>query len=76
MQTTMALAMVSCTLLAVLSRGVARRLTAIAGGLVLTSFLVTRLGNVPINAQIKGLDPTGRLAASVHRRGAGRGQVA
>ncbi|MFD2762979.1 DUF1772 domain-containing protein [Micromonospora eburnea] len=53
MQTTMGLALVSIAVLAVLCRGVARRLAATAGVLVATSFLVTRFGNVPINAKIK-----------------------
>lgn len=53
MQTTMALAVISAVLLAILARGPARRLAGLASALVLTSFLVTRFGNVPINAQIK-----------------------
>lgn len=53
MQTTMGLAVVSCAALAALSHGTARRLAAVASGLVLTSFLITRFGNVPINAKIK-----------------------
>ncbi|MFJ8582186.1 anthrone oxygenase family protein [Micromonospora sp. NPDC093277] len=53
MQSTMGLAVLSSVVLAVLSRGAARRLAATAGALVATSFLVTRFGNVPINAKIK-----------------------
>ncbi|WP_433255726.1 anthrone oxygenase family protein [Streptosporangium sp. CA-135522] len=53
MQTTMALAMLSSFVLAVMTRAVPRLLAAGAGALVLTSFLVTRFGNVPINGQIK-----------------------
>ncbi|SBT44809.1 DUF1772 domain-containing protein [Micromonospora narathiwatensis] len=53
MQTTMGLAVVSSAVLALLSRGAARRLAATASTLVATSFLVTRFGNVPINAKIK-----------------------
>ncbi|NUT54285.1 MAG: DUF1772 domain-containing protein [Saccharothrix sp.] len=52
-QTTMALAALSSIALAVLTRGRARPAAAAAGLLVVTSFLVTRLGNVPINARIK-----------------------
>ncbi|MEU4713690.1 anthrone oxygenase family protein [Micromonospora purpureochromogenes] len=53
MQTTMGLAMVSSLALAVLVRGAARRLAAVASALVATSFLVTRFGNVPINGRIR-----------------------
>ncbi|MCZ7438749.1 DUF1772 domain-containing protein [Micromonospora sp. WMMC241] len=52
-QTTMGLALVGSVALAVLHRGRLRLLAASAGALVLTSFLVTRFGNVPINARIK-----------------------
>ncbi|MET8908913.1 DUF1772 domain-containing protein [Micromonospora sp. NPDC004551] len=52
-QTMMALAVLSSVLLVVLSRGVPRLLAAGAGLMALTSFLVTRFGNVPINQQIK-----------------------
>jgi uncharacterized membrane protein len=53
MQTTMALAVLSALTLAVLSRGVPRYLAGSAGLLAVTSFLVTRFGNIPINGQIK-----------------------
>lgn len=53
MQTAMALAATSSLALAVLSRGRARRLAGVAAALTVTSFLVTRFGNVPINGQIK-----------------------
>ncbi|MER6590619.1 anthrone oxygenase family protein [Micromonospora purpureochromogenes] len=53
MQTTMGLALLSSLALAVLLRGAARRLAAVASALVATSFLVTRFGNVPINGRIK-----------------------
>lgn len=53
MQTTMALAALSSIALAVLSRGRRRYLAAAAGALAVASFLITRLGNVPINGQIK-----------------------
>ncbi|RKR93021.1 uncharacterized protein DUF1772 [Micromonospora pisi] len=52
-QTVMASAAVSTVAFAVLVRGRARLLAAGSGGLVLLSFLVTRFGNVPINAEIK-----------------------
>lgn len=52
-QTVMACAAVSSLALAVLVRGRARSPAAGSGGLVLLSFLVTRFGNVPINAEIK-----------------------
>ncbi|WP_280404540.1 DUF1772 domain-containing protein [Nocardia brasiliensis] len=52
MQITMAAAALSCFGLAVLLRGRARTLAVGAGALVVGSFLVTRLGNVPINHQI------------------------
>ncbi|MFG2057580.1 anthrone oxygenase family protein [Micromonospora sp. NPDC048930] len=53
MQSLMGLSVLSLAVLAVLSRGTARRLTAVAATLVLASFVVTRFGNVPINAKIK-----------------------
>jgi uncharacterized membrane protein len=52
-QTTMGLALASSVLLAALIRNRPRLLAAGAGALVLVSFLVTRFGNVPINAKIK-----------------------
>jgi uncharacterized membrane protein len=53
MQTTMALAALSCLALALLARSGQRYLAATAGVLAVASFLITRLGNVPINGQIK-----------------------
>ncbi|MEU8418119.1 DUF1772 domain-containing protein [Amycolatopsis japonica] len=53
MQTAMALAAISSLTLALLSRGRPRWLAGVAAGLVVTSFLVTRFGNVPINGRIK-----------------------
>ncbi|MGO1051422.1 anthrone oxygenase family protein [Crossiella sp. CA198] len=53
MQTTMAAAALSALALAVLCRGLPRVVGALAGLLVVGSFLVTRFGNVPINGQIK-----------------------
>lgn len=53
MQTAMALATVSSLVLAILLRGTPRLLAAGASALAVTSFLVTRFGNVPINGQIK-----------------------
>jgi len=53
MQTTMALAALSALTLAVLSRGRRRYVAGTAGVLAVASFLITRLGNVPINGQIK-----------------------
>ncbi|OLZ58288.1 DUF1772 domain-containing protein [Amycolatopsis keratiniphila] len=53
MQTAMALAAISSLALALLSRGRPRLLAAVAAALVVTSFLVTRFGNVPINGRIK-----------------------
>ncbi|MEJ2854101.1 MULTISPECIES: DUF1772 domain-containing protein [unclassified Saccharothrix] len=53
MQTTMALAALSSLTLAVLTRGTRRRLAGTAGALAVASFLITRLGNVPINGRIK-----------------------
>ncbi|MFB7864216.1 MULTISPECIES: anthrone oxygenase family protein [unclassified Streptomyces] len=53
MQGTMAVSAVSCLALAVAERGRARVLAGAAGLLVVASFLITRFGNVPINARIK-----------------------
>ncbi|WP_084735746.1 DUF1772 domain-containing protein [Actinophytocola xinjiangensis] len=53
MQTTMATAALSTVALAVLTRGRRRWLVGAAGALAIASFLVTRLGNVPINGRIK-----------------------
>ncbi|MFI9817680.1 DUF1772 domain-containing protein [Saccharothrix variisporea] len=53
MQTTMALAALSSLALAVLVRGTHRYLAGAAGALAVASFLITRLGNVPINGRIK-----------------------
>lgn len=53
MQTAMALAAISSLALAFLSRGRARLLAGAAAALAVTSFLVTRFGNVPINGRIK-----------------------
>ncbi|SHF54908.1 DUF1772 domain-containing protein [Streptoalloteichus hindustanus] len=53
MQTTMALAALSSLALAWLARGAPRHLAFGAGALAVASFLITRLGNVPINGQIK-----------------------
>ena len=52
-QTVMACAAVGSVTWAVLERGRSRLLAAGSGGLVLVAFLVTRFGNVPINARIK-----------------------
>jgi uncharacterized membrane protein len=52
-QSTMALAALSTIALAVLVRDRTRLPAAVAGLLVVTSFLVTRFGNVPINGRIK-----------------------
>jgi uncharacterized membrane protein len=52
-QTVMACAAVSTATYAVLSRRWARLLAAGSGGFVLVAFLVTRFGNVPINARMK-----------------------
>jgi uncharacterized membrane protein len=52
-QTTMGVAALSSCALAVLLRRRSRLLAVGAGALVLASFLVTRFGNVPINAKIK-----------------------
>jgi uncharacterized membrane protein len=52
-QTVMALAFLGSVALAVTNRGGQRWTAAAAAALVLVSFLVTRFGNVPINADIK-----------------------
>jgi uncharacterized membrane protein len=53
MQTTMGVAALSSLTMAVLTRRRHRLMAAVAGLLVVASFLITRLGNVPINGQIK-----------------------
>ncbi|MFD3665237.1 anthrone oxygenase family protein [Streptomyces sp. NPDC058659] len=53
MQGAMGLSVLSATALAVMTRGRTRLLAAGAGLLALASFLITRLGNVPINGRIK-----------------------
>ncbi|MBW4718831.1 DUF1772 domain-containing protein [Saccharothrix sp. SC076] len=53
MQTAMAAAIATTLALAVLLRAAPRYLAGGAALLAVTSFLVTRLGNVPINGQIK-----------------------
>ncbi|MEU9714909.1 DUF1772 domain-containing protein [Streptomyces sp. NPDC047976] len=53
MQGAMALSALSSATLAVMTRGTPRRLAGGAGLLTLVSFLITRLGNVPINGRIK-----------------------
>lgn len=53
MQTTMALATLSSLALAVFGSGAVRYRAGAAGLLAVTSFLITRFGNVPINGQIK-----------------------
>ncbi|MFD3595042.1 anthrone oxygenase family protein [Nocardia sp. NPDC058640] len=52
MQLTMAAAALTCLALAVISTGHDRLLAAAATVFVVASFLITRLGNVPINYQI------------------------
>ncbi|MBL1073546.1 DUF1772 domain-containing protein [Nocardia sp. 2] len=52
MQLTMAAAAVAGLALAVLSTGRARGMAAAATGLVVATFAITRLGNVPINHRI------------------------
>ncbi|MFD6451146.1 anthrone oxygenase family protein [Nocardia sp. NPDC060220] len=52
MQLTMAAAALSCLVLAVVQTGRDRALAAAAALLVVGSFLITRLGNVPINHKI------------------------
>ncbi|MFF4323488.1 anthrone oxygenase family protein [Streptomyces sp. NPDC001568] len=53
MQAAMAVSALSSFGLAALTRGRARLLAGAAGLLVVASFLITRLGNVPINGRIK-----------------------
>ncbi|HEY9370542.1 DUF1772 domain-containing protein [Streptomyces sp.] len=53
MQGAMGLSALSAATLAVMTRGVPRMLAGGAGLLALASFLITRLGNVPINGRIK-----------------------
>ncbi|MET9957349.1 anthrone oxygenase family protein [Streptomyces sp. NPDC006339] len=53
MQAAMGVSTLSSLTLAALTRGRARLLAATAGLLALASFLITRLGNVPINGRIK-----------------------
>ncbi|MFD6391761.1 anthrone oxygenase family protein [Nocardia sp. NPDC060259] len=52
MQATMAAAALSCLVAAVLATGRHRIVAAVATALVVASFLITRLGNVPINHRI------------------------
>ncbi|MEU9865463.1 DUF1772 domain-containing protein [Streptomyces sp. NPDC047971] len=53
MQGAMALSALSTATLAIMTRGTPRRLAGAASLLTLASFLITRLGNVPINGRIK-----------------------
>ncbi|MGW1976917.1 anthrone oxygenase family protein [Streptomyces sp. NPDC001889] len=53
MQAAMGVSTLSALALAAMTRGVPRRLAAGAGLLALASFLITRLGNVPINGRVK-----------------------
>ncbi|MGW8886335.1 anthrone oxygenase family protein [Streptomyces sp. NPDC055749] len=53
MQGAMGLSALSALALAVMTRGVPRRLAGGAALLAVASFLITRLGNVPINGRIK-----------------------
>ncbi|MFI6034516.1 anthrone oxygenase family protein [Streptomyces sp. NPDC051315] len=53
MQGAMGVSTLSALVLAAMTRGASRRLAAGAGLLSLASFLITRLGNVPINGRIK-----------------------
>jgi uncharacterized membrane protein len=53
MQGAMGISALSALALAVMTRGVPRRLAGGAGALVAASFLITRFGNVPINGRIK-----------------------
>ncbi|MFF3678417.1 anthrone oxygenase family protein [Streptomyces sp. NPDC002120] len=53
MQAAMAVSTLSTLALAALTRGRARLIAGAAGLLTLASFLITRLGNVPINGRIK-----------------------
>ncbi|GEM30244.1 hypothetical protein NN3_12510 [Nocardia neocaledoniensis NBRC 108232] len=52
MQATMAAAALSCLVVAVFAAGRARWLAGVATALIVASFAITRLGNVPINHQI------------------------
>jgi uncharacterized membrane protein len=52
-QGAMAVATLSALVLAILTRGRSRALAGAAGLLTLASFVITRFGNVPINAHIK-----------------------
>lgn len=70
MQSLMALTILSTLILAVRSNGSARWLSGTASALAVTSFLVTRFGNVPINQQIKVWavsGPPSDYAAILHR---------
>lgn len=53
MQGAMGTSAISALALAAMTRGTSRRLAAGAGLLVVASFFITRLGNVPINGRIK-----------------------
>ncbi|GGR90608.1 hypothetical protein GCM10010252_31790 [Streptomyces aureoverticillatus] len=53
MQGAMGISALSSLALAAMTRGTARRLAGGAGLLAVASFLITRLGNVPINGRIK-----------------------
>ncbi|MFI5774550.1 anthrone oxygenase family protein [Streptomyces sp. NPDC051658] len=53
MQAAMAVSTLSSLTLAALTRGRARLIAGTAGLLTFASFLITRLGNVPINGRIK-----------------------
>ncbi|MER6299819.1 DUF1772 domain-containing protein [Kitasatospora sp. NPDC001539] len=53
MQGAMAVSAFSSLALAALARSRARVLAGTAGALIVTSFLITRFGNVPINGRIK-----------------------
>lgn len=53
MQGAMGVSALSALTLAAMTRGAARRLAGSAGILTVASFLITRLGNVPINSRIK-----------------------
>lgn len=53
MQTAMGVSILSSLTLAALTRGRTRLLAGAAGLLALTSLLITRFGNVPINGRIK-----------------------
>ncbi|MEU1144619.1 DUF1772 domain-containing protein [Streptomyces sp. NPDC005863] len=53
MQGAMGVSALSTLVLAAITRGITRRLAGGAGILVVSSLLITRLGNVPINSRIK-----------------------